>query len=107
MRPVELRTVRFEITLETKMKCVLKGAVPLTAAVVLAVASLSASVASAAADTYMPACYKPAPGVATTIRYPARSGPYRVALVNGYTGIPWRPQMIQESRAWAARPENA
>ena len=89
------------------MKRATKSGIPLATAVVLAVASLGMSPSSAAADTYMPACYKPAPGVTTTIKYPARPGPYRIALVNGYTGIPWRTQMIQESRAWAARAENA
>lgn len=58
-------------------------------------------------ETYLPACYKPAPTAKSVIRFPSRPGPFRVALVNGYTGVPWRTQMIQQSKAWAARPENA
>jgi len=62
---------------------------------------------SATAQTFMPECYIPAPGVEGIISYEAKEGPYRVALVNGHTGIPWREQMIQSVRAWSERPENA
>jgi ribose transport system substrate-binding protein len=72
----------------------------------LVAAAATAPVAQAT-ETFLPACYKPAAGVSTTVSYPARKGPYRVALVNGHTGIPWRMQMIQQTRAWAARPEVA
>lgn len=74
----------------------------------LSALALAASIGGqAAAQTYMPNCYIPAPGVETQISYPAKEGPFRVALVNGHTGIPWREQMIKSVRAWAARPENA
>ncbi|BCZ85589.1 hypothetical protein PTKU64_92640 (plasmid) [Paraburkholderia terrae] len=76
-------------------------------AALLVYATMAASSAAQPAETFLPACYKPAPGDNRLIQYPARSGPYRMALVNGYTGIPWRAQMIEETRAWAARPENA
>ena len=70
---------------------------------------LSAALASQAAyaSTYMPACYKPAPNNPAILKYPAKKGPYRIALVNGYTGIPWREQMIKSVRVWAAQPEIA
>jgi ribose transport system substrate-binding protein len=64
------------------------------------------SVTSVTAETYMPNCYIPAEGNEKIIQYEAKEGPYRVALVNGHTGIPWREQMIQSVRAWADRPEN-
>ena len=62
--------------------------------------------AGASADTYMPNCYIPAEENGKIIQHEAKEGPYRVALVNGHTGIPWREQMIQSVRAWADRPEN-
>lgn len=64
------------------------------------------SLTSVSAETYMPNCYIPADGNEKIIQYEAKEGPYRVALVNGHTGIPWREQMIQSVRAWADRPEN-
>jgi len=62
---------------------------------------------SAHADTFMPECYKPGLGNAGTIKFDNREGPYRLALVNGHTGIPWREQMIKSVKVWAARSENA
>lgn len=75
------------------------------AALTLALAAMTGQVASA--ETYMPQCYVPANGIKTTVSYEGREGPYRIALVNGHTGIPWREQMIKTTRAWANRPENA
>ncbi|MEQ9643285.1 MAG: substrate-binding domain-containing protein [Alphaproteobacteria bacterium] len=80
----------------------------LSAAAVIAVgASLAASPAAAAMGNPDPACFKPDPRSKTTISYPGREGPYRIALVNGFAGNSWRIQMIQSLKAWAARPENA
>lgn len=62
---------------------------------------------TASAETFMPECYVPAEGIEKTIQYDKREGPYRIALVNGHTGIPWREQMIKSVKAWSARPENA
>ncbi|MFM0226963.1 substrate-binding domain-containing protein [Paraburkholderia dipogonis] len=76
-------------------------------AMVLALGASMAPQAVVAADTFMPACYTPASASAGTIQYPARTGPYRVALVYGFNGIPWLTQMVQETQAWVARPENA
>ncbi|WP_417695221.1 sugar ABC transporter substrate-binding protein [Roseibium sp.] len=59
-----------------------------------------------AADTYRPECYAPAPDT-TSISYPAKDGPYKVAFVNGFAGNDWRIAAIQSAKAWAARPENA
>lgn len=62
---------------------------------------------TATAETFMPTCYIPAKGIDTTVSYDRREGPYKIALVNGHTGIPWREQMIKTTRAWAERPANA
>jgi ribose transport system substrate-binding protein len=60
----------------------------------------------AVAETYRPECFAPAPGT-STISYEAKTGPYKVAFVNGFAGNDWRIAAIQASKAWAARPENA
>ena len=65
-----------------------------------------AAAGMAAADTYRPECFAPAPGT-STISYDAKTGPYKIAFVNGFAGNDWRIAAIQASKAWAARPENA
>ncbi|WP_029009266.1 sugar ABC transporter substrate-binding protein [Azospirillum halopraeferens] len=72
-----------------------------------AAVALSAALPAAASDTHMPECYTPAAGSERVIRVEPRRGPYRIAVANGHTGIPWRMQMIRSVKAWAAKPENA
>lgn len=62
---------------------------------------------ASAQEAFEPQCFKPMPGTTKTLSYPAKPGPYRLALVNGFVGNSWRIQMIQSLKAWAARPENA
>jgi ribose transport system substrate-binding protein len=57
-----------------------------------------------AADTYKPECFKP--GNTKVIQQKAKTGPYKIALANGFAGNSWRIQMIQGLKAWAALPEN-
>lgn len=76
------------------------------AAAAVAVMGLGAP-AAWAADTYMPECFAPAKDNPSTIQYPAKEGPYKIALVNGYVGNDWRITTIQSAKAWGARPENA
>src|SRR5207253_5164937 len=40
-------------------------------------------------------------------KYPAKKGPYRIALANGYIANTWRIQMIKTAKAYAAQPEVA
>lgn len=86
-----------------------RGLRRLSAVAVFAVgASLAASPSVAAGKPNPdPACFKADPRSKTTISYPEREGPFRIALVNGFAGNSWRIQMIQSLKAWAARPENA
>lgn len=65
-----------------------------------------AAAGMAAADTYRLECFAPAPET-STISYEAKTGPYKIAFVNGFAGNDWRIAAIQASKAWAARPENA
>ena len=40
-------------------------------------------------------------------KFPAKKGPYRIALANGYIANTWRIQMIQTAKAYAAQPDVA
>ncbi|MEO5808348.1 sugar ABC transporter substrate-binding protein [Devosia sp.] len=63
-----------------------------------------AMVAGPAADAE---CYAPWAADTQFFQYPAKPGPYRVALANGYIANTWRIQMIQTAKAYAAQPEVA
>lgn len=63
-----------------------------------------AVVAGPAAD---PACYVPWDDQTQFFQYPAKTGPFRIALANGYIANTWRIQMIQTAKAYAAQPDVA
>ena len=52
-----------------------------------------------------PACFVPWSDSTTYFKWPAKEGPYRIAVVNGFVGNVWRIQMIQTAKAYAALPE--
>lgn len=54
-----------------------------------------------------PDCFAPLSADTAFWRYPAKSGPFRIALANGYIANTWRIQMIQTAKAYAAQPEVA
>src|SRR5216117_4354007 len=54
-----------------------------------------------------PACYAPWSADTKFFKFPAKKGPYRVALANGYIANTWRIQMIKTAKAYAATPEVA
>ena len=54
-----------------------------------------------------PECYAPWTEDTKFFQYPAKEGPYRIALANGYIANTWRIQMIQTAKAYAAQPEVA
>ncbi len=56
---------------------------------------------------YMPECFKPWSEETQYFQWPARKGPFRVALVNGYVGNAWRIQMIKTAKAFAKDPSVA
>lgn len=74
--------------------------------VLLSTTLMIAATGMVAADTYRPECFAPAPDT-TTISYEAKTGPFKMAFVNGFAGNDWRIAAIQSAKAWAARPENA
>ena len=53
------------------------------------------------------ACYVPWTADTKYFKYPAKSGPFRIALANGYIANTWRIQMIQTAKAYAAQPDVA
>src|SRR4051812_16064961 len=52
-----------------------------------------------------PECMVPWAGDTKFFKFPAKKGPYRIALANGYIANTWRIQMIQTAKAYAAQPE--
>lgn len=84
-----------------------KFAVATAALAVAASLSFNSVWAADAKPNPIPECFRPWEDSTKMISYPAKEGPYRLALVNGFAGNDWRIQMIQSLKAWAARPENA
>src|SRR6188472_3305429 len=54
-----------------------------------------------------PKCFAPWTSNTKLFQYPAKKGPYRIALANGYIANTWRIQMIKTAKAYAAQPEVA
>src|SRR5678816_4323645 len=54
-----------------------------------------------------PGCFAPWASNTKLFQYPAKKGPYRIALANGYIANTWRIQMIKTAKAYAAQPEVA
>ncbi|MDQ0473479.1 sugar ABC transporter substrate-binding protein [Labrys wisconsinensis] len=52
-----------------------------------------------------PQCYVPWTDKTKFFKFPAKTGPFRVALANGYIANTWRIQMIKTAKAYAAQPE--
>src|ERR1700689_5646697 len=52
-------------------------------------------------------CFAPWTDKTKFFKFPAKKGPFRVALANGYIANTWRIQMIQTAKAYAAQPDVA
>jgi ribose transport system substrate-binding protein len=70
-------------------------------------ASLAAPPKAATAPNSDPQCFAPWDSKTKLFQYPAKKGPYRIALANGYIANTWRIQMIKTAKAYAAQPEVA
>ena len=53
----------------------------------------------------VPECFLPAAKDTKYFQWPAKKGPYRIALANGFVGNTWRIQMIKTAKAYAELPE--
>jgi len=54
-----------------------------------------------------PDCFVPWTKETKFFQYPAKKGPYRIALANGFIANTWRIQMIQTAKAYAAQKDVA
>ncbi|PZQ96942.1 MAG: ribose ABC transporter substrate-binding protein [Cereibacter sphaeroides] len=54
-----------------------------------------------------PDCFAPWSSDTKFFKYPAKEGPFRIALANGYIANTWRIQMVQTAKAYAAQPDVA
>ena len=52
-----------------------------------------------------PECFLPAAKDTKYFQWPAKKGPYKIALANGFVGNTWRIQMIKTAKAYAELPE--
>ena len=83
----------------------------LAATATLALIGAGAGVATAAGPKvvagpgYEPECFAPWDKKTEYFQWPAKKGPYRIALVNGYVGNTWRIQMIQTAKTYAEQPD--
>ncbi|GHC60243.1 sugar ABC transporter substrate-binding protein [Neogemmobacter tilapiae] len=51
-----------------------------------------------------PECFAPWSAETKYLQWPAKEGPYRIALVNGFVGNTWRIQMVKTAKAFAEDP---
>jgi ribose transport system substrate-binding protein len=54
-----------------------------------------------------PQCFVPWSESIKFFKFPAKQGPYRIALANGYIANTWRIQMIKTAKAYAGQPDVA
>jgi ribose transport system substrate-binding protein len=52
----------------------------------------------------LPECLKPWNEQIAYFKWPAKEGPYRIALANGFVGNTWRIQMVKTAKAFAEQP---
>src|SRR5881398_2996048 len=74
------------------------------AAALLAGSALAAGPAVVSGPGENPSCFKPWDASTKYFQWPAKKGPYRLALANGFVGNTWRIKMV---KAYAATPEMA
>jgi len=88
------------------IKSLLCGVIAASAMTLLSTTAMAEPevVSGPAAD---PECFAPWTADTKFLKYPAKEGPYRIALANGYIANTWRIQMIQTAKAYAAQPEVA
>ncbi len=95
------------------MKCTsyLRRATVLGATVAAALALNAAAWADGpeivAGPSAEPNCYVPWSQQTKFFKFPAKTGPYRIALANGFIANTWRIQMIKTAKAYAAQPDVA
>ena len=87
--------------------CWVYRAVPAAMLACLGATALAAPPKVVTAANSDPQCFAPWSSSTKLFQFPAKKGPYRVALANGYIANTWRIQMIKTAKAYAAQPEVA
>jgi ribose transport system substrate-binding protein len=93
-----------------KLSTMLKLAGSTAAALVLSTALSTVAMAEpaiVAGPASDPECHAPWAEDTQFFQFPAKEGPFRMALANGYIANTWRIQMIQTAKAYAAQPDVA
>ena len=90
------------------MRCIRKTLLPVAAAILLA-AALPARVLAAGPKVVSgpgtdASCFAPESKDTKFFQWPAKPGPYRIALVNGFIANDWRVQMTRVAKAYVAQP---
>jgi len=96
--------VRYNKTLRRYVSIGALMAAALTIGVTAVQAAGPQVVAGPSAD---PKCFAPWAADTKYVQYPAKKGPFRIALANGYIANSWRIQMIETAKAYAAQPDVA
>lgn len=79
-------------------------AVLMTAALSLSTPAFSAGPKVVKGPGAESGCFKPESADTKYFQWPAKPGPYRIALVNGFIANDWRVQMIRVAKAYVAQP---
>ncbi len=83
------------------------GGAMLTAVCAFSAPAFAAGPEIVAGPASEPGCFVPWSDKTKFFKWPAKKGPYRIALANGFIANTWRIQMIQTAKAYAAQPEIA
>ena len=75
-----------------------------TAALALCASAAFAQASIVSGPPSDPTCMVPWKSDTKFVKYPKKTGPYRIALVNGYIANTWRIQMIKTAKAYTAQP---
>ena len=87
----------------TMLRTVSVGALTV-AALSIGSAAFAAGPAIVAGPGADPGCFKPQTADTKFFQWPAKKGPYRIALANGFIANDWRVQMIKVAKAYAGQP---
>ena len=83
------------------------GSAMLTAACAFSAPAFAAGPEVVAGPASDPGCFVPWTDKTKFFKWPAKKGPFRIALANGFIANTWRIQMIQTAKAFAAQPDIA
>jgi ribose transport system substrate-binding protein len=80
------------------------AAAVMTAAVFTPLTAFAAGPEKVSGPGATPECFKPWNAEISYLKWPAKDGPFRIALANGFVGNTWRIQMIKTAKAFVEQP---